>query len=56
MVSALIKAQVFYVNVLLVCIGWYFIFMIYYVQLNQYETAPYFLQLSQNLKLDCLLI
>ena len=26
------------------------------VQLNQYETAPYFLQLGENLTLDCLLI
>ena len=26
------------------------------IQLNQYETAPYFLQLSQNLTSDCLLI
>ena len=27
-----------------------------YLQLNKYETAPYFLQLSQKLTLDCLLI
>ena len=27
-----------------------------YVQLNEYETAPYFIQLSQNLTSDCLLI
>ena len=26
------------------------------VQLNEYETVPYLLQLSQNLKSDCLLI
>jgi hypothetical protein len=26
------------------------------VQLNEYETAPYFIQLSQNLTWDCLLI
>ena len=26
------------------------------VQLNEYETAPYFIQLSQNLTSDCLLI
>ena len=26
------------------------------VQLNKYETVPYFLQLSQNLTMDCLLI
>ena len=26
------------------------------VQLNEYETAPYFLQLSQNLTWDCLLM
>ena len=26
------------------------------IQLNKYETAPYFLQLSQNLTSDCLLI
>ena len=26
------------------------------VQLNKYETAPNFIQLSQNLTLDCLLI
>ena len=26
------------------------------IQLNEYETAPYFIQLSQNLTLDCLLI
>ena len=28
----------------------------YLVQLNQYETAPYFNQFSQNLTCDCLLI
>ena len=28
----------------------------YVVELNQYETAPYFFQLSQNLTSDCLLI
>ena len=27
-----------------------------FLQLNQYETAPYFLQLGKNLTLDCLLI
>ena len=27
-----------------------------YVQLNKYETVPYFLQLSQNLTIDCWLI
>ena len=27
-----------------------------YVQLNEYETPPYFIQLSQNLMSDCLLI
>ena len=26
------------------------------VQLNKYETAPHFIQLTQNLTLDCLLI
>ena len=26
------------------------------VQLNEYETGPYFIQLSQNLTSDCLLI
>ena len=26
------------------------------VQLNEYETAPYFIQLSQKLTYDCLLI
>ena len=26
------------------------------VQINEYETVPYFLQLSQNLTSDCLLI
>ena len=26
------------------------------IQLNKYETAPNFIQLSQNLTLDCLLI
>ena len=28
----------------------------YILQLNKYETAPNFIQLSQNLTLDCLLI
>ena len=28
----------------------------YFVQLNEYETAPYILQLSQNVTTDCLLI
>ena len=31
---------------------WYERFLL----LNQYETTPYFLQLSQNLTSDCLLI
>ena len=26
------------------------------IQLNDYETAPYFIQFSQNLTCDCLLI
>jgi hypothetical protein len=26
------------------------------VQLSEYETAPYFIQFSQNLTCDCLLI
>ena len=28
----------------------------YAIQLNEYDTAPYFIQFSQNLKFDCLLI
>ena len=28
----------------------------YYIQLNEYETTPYLIQLSQNLISDCLLI
>ena len=27
-----------------------------FLQLNEYETAPYFIQFSQNLTCDCLLI
>ena len=27
-----------------------------FVQLNEYETAPYFIQLNENLMPDCLLI
>ena len=27
-----------------------------FLQLNKYETPPYFIQLTQNLTLDCLLV
>ena len=35
---------------------WRSIFDVMHVQLNKYETAPNFIQLNQNLPLECLLI
>ena len=39
-----------------ICVQVWSALLIILVQLNQFETAPYFHQLSENLTLDCLLI